>query len=148
MIACAHLPQALAEDRWTIRTYGHWLVEMSLNLPVWLMSSWSLRAGTCCVNCCRRSSNPVLLSAEADAVCGAEYGTGPPEHVNRRNGYRHRDFDTRAWTVDVTIPQLRAGAYFPEWLLEPGERGEGALTVMSRQVGRAGVTTWSDVVDG
>ena len=36
-----------------------------------------------------------LLSAEADAVCGAEYGTVTPERVNRRNGYRHRDFDSR-----------------------------------------------------
>jgi hypothetical protein len=37
-----------------------------------------------------------LLSAEADAVCGAEYGTSSPDRVNRRNGYRHRDFDTPA----------------------------------------------------
>ncbi len=37
-----------------------------------------------------------LLSAEADAVCGAEYGTTSPERVNRRNGYRHRDFDVPA----------------------------------------------------
>jgi len=36
-----------------------------------------------------------LMSAEADAVCGAEYGTSSPDRVNTRNGYRHRDFDTR-----------------------------------------------------
>jgi putative transposase len=47
-----------------------------------------------------------LLSAEADAVCGAEYGTSTPERVNRRNGYRHRDFDTRAGTLDVGSPRV------------------------------------------
>ena len=51
-----------------------------------------------------------LLSAEADAVCGAEYGTSARERVNRRNGYRHRDFDTRAGTLDVAVPKLRTRA--------------------------------------
>src|SRR3954447_23614257 len=69
-----------------------------------------------------------LLSAEADAVCGAEYGTTSSERVNRRNGYRHRDFDTRAGTIDVAIPKLRQGSYFPEWLLERRKRAERALT--------------------
>ena len=55
-----------------------------------------------------------LLSAEADAVCGAAYGASSPERVNQRNGYRHRDFDTRAGTLDVAIPKLRQGSYFPE----------------------------------
>lgn len=41
-----------------------------------------------------------LLSAEADAVCGAQYRAGTPDRVNRRNGDRHRDFDTRAGTLD------------------------------------------------
>src|SRR3954447_5687912 len=65
-----------------------------------------------------------LLSAEADAVCGAEYGTVSPERVNQRNGYRHRDFDTRAGTIDVAVPKLRQGSYFPEWLLERRKRAE------------------------
>lgn len=59
-----------------------------------------------------------LLSADADAVCGAEYGVACPERVNSRNGYRHRELDTRAGTIDVAIPKLRTGSYFPEWLLE------------------------------
>ena len=42
-----------------------------------------------------------LMSAEADAVCGAAYGQVSPERVNTRNGYRHRDFDTRAGTLDI-----------------------------------------------
>ena len=69
-----------------------------------------------------------LLSAQADAVCGAEYGARDPERVNRRNGYRHRDFDTRAGTIDLAIPKLREGTYFPEWLLERRKRAERALT--------------------
>src|SRR4051794_13785825 len=69
-----------------------------------------------------------LMSAEADALCGAEYGVSSPERVNVRNGYRHRDFDTRAGTLDVAIPKLRSGSYFPDWLLERRRRAEAALT--------------------
>ena len=55
-----------------------------------------------------------LMSAEADTICGAPYGKPSPERVNVRNGYRHRDFDTRAGTLDVAIPKLRSGTYFPD----------------------------------
>src|SRR3712207_8092995 len=48
-----------------------------------------------------------LMSAEADAVCGAAYGARSPERTNTRNGYRSREFDTRAGTLDVAIPRLR-----------------------------------------
>jgi len=82
-----------------------------------------------------------LLSAEADAVCGAEYGTVTPERVNRRNGYRHRDFDTRAGTLDVAIPKLRQGSYFPEWLLERRKRAERALTSVVATCYLLGVST-------
>jgi transposase-like protein len=82
-----------------------------------------------------------LLSAEADAVCGAEYGTVTPERVNRRNGYRHRDFDTRAGTIDVAIPKLRQGSYFPEWLLERRKRAERALTSVVATCYLLGVST-------
>lgn len=61
-----------------------------------------------------------LLSAEADGVCGADYGQVSPDRTNRRNGYRHRDFDTRAGTVDVAVPKLRQGSYFPGWLRSTG----------------------------
>jgi Transposase and inactivated derivatives len=64
-----------------------------------------------------------LMSAEVDAVCGAGYGQSSPDRVNIRNGYRHRDFDTRAGTLDVAIPKLRQGSYFPDWLLERRRRG-------------------------
>ena len=59
-----------------------------------------------------------LMSAEADAVCGAEYGTSSPDRVNTRNGYRHRDFDTRAGTLDVAIGEATAGLVLPG--LAPG----------------------------
>ncbi len=51
-----------------------------------------------------------LMSAEADAVCGAAYGTSSPGRVNVRNGYRPREFDTRAGTLEVAIPRLRTGS--------------------------------------
>lgn len=82
-----------------------------------------------------------LLSAEADAVCGAGYGQTTPERVNRRNGYRHRDFDTRAGTLDVAIPKLREGSYFPEWLLQRRRRAEQALTSVVATCYLLGVST-------
>src|SRR3954465_1326927 len=83
-----------------------------------------------------------LLSAEADAVCGgAGYGQSGPERVNSRKGYRHRDFDTRAGTLDVAIPKLRQGSYFPEWLLERRKRAERALTSVVATCYLLGVST-------
>ena len=55
-----------------------------------------------------------LMSAEADAVCGAAYGTRSQERTNSRNGYRPREWDTRAGTIEVAIPKLREGSYFPD----------------------------------
>ena len=82
-----------------------------------------------------------LLSAEADAVCGAEYGQASPERTNSRNGYRHRDLDTRAGTIDVAIPKLREGSYFPEWLLERRKRAEAALISVVATCYLLGVST-------
>jgi putative transposase len=64
-----------------------------------------------------------------------------PERVNQRNGYRHRDFDTRAGTLDVAIPKLRQGTYFPEWLLERRTRAEKALTSVVATCYLLGVST-------
>ena len=82
-----------------------------------------------------------LLSADADQVCGAAYGTISDDRINRRNGYRHRDFDTRAGTIDVKIPKLRQGTYFPEWLLEHRRRAEAALTTVVATSYLLGVST-------
>jgi len=68
-----------------------------------------------------------LMSAEADAACGAPYGQVSDERVNHRNGYRDRRWDTRAGTIELAIPRLRAGSYFPDWLLERRRRSEQAL---------------------
>ncbi|BBX82143.1 hypothetical protein MAUB_00160 [Mycolicibacterium aubagnense] len=51
------------------------------------------------------------MGAEADALCGAGYGERSAERTNSRNGYRHRQFDTRAGTLDL-VPKLRQGSYF------------------------------------
>jgi transposase-like protein len=82
-----------------------------------------------------------LLSADADQVCGASYGTVSDARVNRRNGYRHRDFDTRAGTIDIAIPKLRQGTYFPDWLLERRRRAEAALTTVVATSYLLGVST-------
>jgi transposase-like protein len=83
----------------------------------------------------------VLMSAEADAVCGAGYGRRSDERVNRRNGYRVRDWDTRAGTVELAIPKLRSGSYFPEWLLERRRRAEQALVSVVATSYLLGVST-------
>jgi putative transposase len=82
-----------------------------------------------------------LLSAQADTVCGAEYGTRSPDRVNSRNGYRHRDLDTRAGTIDVAVPKLREGSFFPDWLLERHRRAEAALTTVVATCYLLGVST-------
>ncbi|SLF07800.1 transposase, mutator type [Mycobacteroides abscessus subsp. abscessus] len=51
-----------------------------------------------------------LMGAEADALCGAGYGERSAQRTNSRNGYRHREFDTRAGTLDLAIPKLRQGS--------------------------------------
>ncbi len=55
-----------------------------------------------------------LLSADADAVIGAEWGKSSPDRIAQRNGYRHRDVDTRVGTIDAATPKLRSGTYFPD----------------------------------
>jgi putative transposase len=82
-----------------------------------------------------------LLSVDADAVCGAEYGVASPDRVNQRNGYRHRELDTRVGTIDVAIPKLRSGSYFPEWLLERRKRAEAALISVVATCYLLGVST-------
>ena len=82
-----------------------------------------------------------LLSADADAVVGAEWGKPSPDRVTHRNGYRHRDLDTRVGTIDVAVPKLRSGTYFPEWLLERRKRSEAALVTVVADCYLAGVST-------
>lgn len=83
----------------------------------------------------------MLMSAEADAICGAPYGEISPDRVNRRNGYRDRPWDTRAGTVGLKVPKLRQGSYFPDWLLERRRRAELALTTVVATCYVQGVST-------
>jgi putative transposase len=82
-----------------------------------------------------------LMGAEADAVCGASYGARDVERVNTRNGYRPREWDTRAGTIEVEIPKLRSGSYFPDWLLARRRRAERALTTVVATCYLLGVST-------
>jgi putative transposase len=74
-----------------------------------------------------RTFADALMSAEADAICGAPYGQRSDERTNYRNGYRLREWDTRAGTVELAIPKLRQGSCFPDWLLAHRRRAEQAL---------------------
>jgi putative transposase len=82
-----------------------------------------------------------LMSAQVDQLCGAEYGERSPERTNRRNGYRAREWDTRAGTVELAVPKLRQGSYFPEWLLTHRRRAEQALVTVVATAYLLGVST-------
>ena len=82
-----------------------------------------------------------LMGADADAVCGADYGERSPERTNHRNGYRERPWDTRAGTIALRVPKLREGTYFPDWLLEPRRRAERAFVQVVAECYVRGVST-------
>ncbi|WP_114797490.1 IS256 family transposase [Gaiella occulta] len=82
-----------------------------------------------------------MMSADADAVCGAGYGERSPERVNRRNGYREREWDTRVGSIELAVPKLREGSYFPDWLLQPRRRAEQAFVSVIADAYLAGVST-------
>lgn len=82
-----------------------------------------------------------ILSAQADQVCGAPYGARDEARTNQRNGYRHRELDTRIGTVDVAVPKLRQGSFFPDWLLTRQHRSEQALISVVATCYLLGVST-------
>src|SRR5690242_20650848 len=88
-----------------------------------------------------KSFAEALMGAEADAICGAPYGERSDERVTKRNGYRAREWDTRAGTIELAIPRLRSGSYFPDWLLERQRRAEAALTSVVATCYLLGVST-------
>jgi len=88
-----------------------------------------------------RQMAEALMGAEVAALCGAAHGERHPERTNRRNGYRGRTWDTRAGTIELAVPKLRSGSYFPDWLLTPRKRSEQALMAAIADAYLAGVST-------
>src|SRR5258708_28921116 len=82
-----------------------------------------------------------MMDGEVEGLCGAAYGEVSPDRVNSRNGYRRREWDTRAGTVELAIPKLRQGSYYPEWLLERRRRAERALATIVATSYLLGVST-------
>jgi putative transposase len=82
-----------------------------------------------------------MMSAQADQLCGAGYGERTEMRTNRRNGYRPREWDTRAGTIELAIPKLRQGSFFPDWLLTHRRRAEQALVTVVATAYLLGVST-------
>lgn len=81
-----------------------------------------------------------IMEAEATEKTGASYGERTPDRITQRNGYRKRPWDTRVGSVELRIPKLREGSYFPS-LLEPRRRSEKALLSVVQQAYVEGVST-------
>jgi transposase-like protein len=79
-----------------------------------------------------------IMEAEVVGKTGAGYGERTVDRITQRNGYRLRPWDTRVGTLDVHIPKLREGSYFPS-LLEPRRRSERALLAVVQQAYVEGV---------
>jgi putative transposase len=83
-----------------------------------------------------------LMEADVTALIGAAHGERNPDaRMTQRNGYRRREWDTRAGMIELEIPKLRRGSYFPHGLLEPRKRGEQALLSVVQQAYVCGVST-------
>src|SRR5467141_343576 len=83
-----------------------------------------------------------LMELEVESLTGAAHGERSPERINSRNGYRNRDWETRAGTVELRIPKLRKGSYFPGFL-EPRRLAEKALAAVVQEAYVQGVSTRS-----
>lgn len=88
-----------------------------------------------------RIFSETLMDADAQSLCNAGFNEKSPDRTNTRNGYRSRAWDTRAGTIDLAVPKLRQGSYFPSWLLEPRRRAEKALIAVVADCYLAGVST-------
>ena len=117
------------------------MVPDKMNPLAWLRKHLDDEGGNDLVREMLKAFAEQLMSAEADALCGAAYGERSDDRTNRRNGYRPRTFDTRAGTIELAVPKLRTGSYFPDWLLEPRRRAERALVAVVAQCYLEGVST-------
>jgi putative transposase len=82
------------------------------------------------------------MEMDVEALCQAAYGERSEERINSRNGYRDRAYETRAGKVDLKIPKLRSGSYFPGFL-EPRRTAEKALTAVIQEAYIQGISTRS-----
>src|ERR671935_442317 len=83
-----------------------------------------------------------LMELEVEGLTGAGYGEKSQERLAQRNGYRDRSWETRAGTVELRIPKLRKGSYFPGFL-EPRRMAEKALAAVVQEAYVQGVSTRS-----
>lgn len=81
-----------------------------------------------------------LMAVEVEGLCGAKHGERSLARTNQRNGYRERPWDTRAGRIELKVPKLRKGAYFPA-LLEPRRTAERALAAVIQEAYVHGVST-------
>jgi putative transposase len=81
-----------------------------------------------------------LMDYEVETVCNAKPHERSPSRANSRNGYRDRLWETRAGAIDLKIPKLRQGSYFPAFL-EPRRTAEKALTAVIQEAYVHGVST-------
>ena len=83
-----------------------------------------------------------LMDLEIEAKTGAPAGTRSPDRLNHRNGYRERNWDTRAGRIELAVPKLRKGSYFPSFL-EPRRTAEKALVAVIQEAYIQGISTRS-----
>ena len=83
-----------------------------------------------------------LMEMDVETLCGAAYGERSAERANSRNGYRERVWETRAGAIDLKLPKLRTGSYFPGFL-EPRRTAEKALAAVIQEAYIQGVSTRS-----
>ena len=82
-----------------------------------------------------------LMDSQAQEACGAPRGSRSPERVNSRNGYRERSLSTSLGDLELRVPKLREGTYFPEGILERYTRVEASMVALVREMYVAGVST-------
>lgn len=115
---------------------GPYSIDPTTYLDELLAQASPISCERCSKGLSTRFSLPRLTKSVVD-----EYATTSESRTNVRNGYRHRDFDTRVGTVDVAVPKLRTGSFFPDWLLERRTRAERALTTVIATCYLKGVST-------
>jgi putative transposase len=83
-----------------------------------------------------------LMDLDVETLCGAGYGERSGDRINSRNGFRERVWETRAGAIDLKLPKLRTGSYFPGFL-EPRRTAEKALAAVIQEAYIQGVSTRS-----